>query len=232
MRKYQILAMTTESGMFLVFEGLEGVGKTRLASECASRLREEGRDAVVVPEFSNGEIGRILRRRAKVDPFLRDPDRRSAFTQALLVASDTAFAAEYSIAPLLGRGVVVLKDRYRESVVACQHVGLVEEYGLSFQQAIRRLVFVADLIPVEPDLTLYLEASKETRRNRIIRRRRVFQGSEWSTAEEIMKNREAAYEALMNDYPWATVPVRVSTESDVATVVERMMELITMHLGD
>jgi thymidylate kinase len=196
--------------MFVVFEGLEGVGKTTLARQCAEHLTRRGLRAVVVPEFSVSPIGDYLHSRLTKDPFLREPGLQTAITQIMSVAADTAHAAEYNIAPALAQYDVVIKDRYRESLVACQHVSLVEEYGWCAAEAIDALVRVAALIPINPQITFYLCAPASVRHARLATR------DDYSSScapDEVryMSLRELAYERLLTAYPWAPKPLRVDT---------------------
>lgn len=102
------------SGLFIVFEGLDGAGKTTQLQRLATRLQQSGHDVVCLKEPTNGPWGQKLRQLAQegrhVEPetelawFLND--RREDVAQAIL--------------PALAGGQIVLLDRYYFSTMAYQ----------------------------------------------------------------------------------------------------------------
>ncbi len=217
--------------LFVVFEGMEGVGKTTLLQECAKELNRNSIETVTVTEFSDSPIGAYLKRRLHSDPFLREPGSRTALTQIFVIAADTAYAVEHSVKSLIERDVVVLKERYRDSIVACQHISLVDEYGWNEDQAVNRLIELAGMIIVDPDLTLYLHAPEVVRMRRLGKRKESARLT-GQHAIEIMRRRAKVYDKLYEQYPWVPLPILVSTENDIKVTVHSICELITRTLKD
>lgn len=105
-------------GLFVAFEGGEGVGKTTQLTRAAAWLREQGHQVVETREPGGTALGRELRR------LVLDPDRHvTPRAEALLYAADRAQHVETVIEPALAAGELVLTDRYVDSTLAYQGAG-------------------------------------------------------------------------------------------------------------
>lgn len=104
--------------MLIVFEGPEGAGKTTQLQKLASRLAAAGLESVVLREPGGTPLGDAIR------GLLLDAGRViSPAAEALLFMASRAELVEREIDPLLGRGVVVLMDRFFLSTYAYQIAG-------------------------------------------------------------------------------------------------------------
>ena len=112
---------TTTPGLFVVFEGGDGVGKSTQVVELVSRLRNRRIEPVVTRQPGGTPIGEKLRE------LLLDPGHPelTARTEALVYAADKAQHVEEVILPALARGDVVVCDRYVDSMIAYQGAGRV-----------------------------------------------------------------------------------------------------------
>lgn len=110
------------TGLFISFEGVDGVGKTtqvrRLKQYCAA----QGREVVVTREPGGTELGKAIRKLLLhgVDQASVDIASRA---EALLFAADRAQHVTEVIRPALERGAVVITDRYLDSSLAYQAGG-------------------------------------------------------------------------------------------------------------
>ena len=111
----------TTPGLFVVFEGGDGVGKSTQVVELVSRLRNRRIEPVVTRQPGGTPIGEKLRE------LLLDPGHPelTARTEALVYAADKAQHVEEVILPALAHGKVVVCDRYVDSMIAYQGAGRV-----------------------------------------------------------------------------------------------------------
>ncbi len=112
---------TTTPGLFVVFEGGDGVGKSTQVVELVSRLRNRRIEPVMTRQPGGTPIGEKLRE------LLLDPGHPelTARTEALVYAADKAQHVEEVILPALAQGKVVVCDRYVDSMIAYQGAGRV-----------------------------------------------------------------------------------------------------------
>ena len=104
--------------MFVSFEGLDGSGKTTQIDRLEQRLRARGCAVTRVREPGGTEIGERVR------ALLLDPDIDIApRAELLLFAAARAHLCETVVRPALGRGEVVLADRFFDSTTAYQMGG-------------------------------------------------------------------------------------------------------------
>lgn len=106
------------NGLFVAFEGGEGVGKSTQIALAAAWLRELGHAVVITREPGGTPLGAELRRLV-LDP-AGDVTPRA---EALLYAADRAHHVETVLQPALARGEVVITDRYVDSTLAYQGAG-------------------------------------------------------------------------------------------------------------
>lgn len=101
-------------GLFVVFEGVDGAGKSSQLARLAARVAATGREVVRLVEPTHGPIGGEIRRRAREGPPL------TAREELDLFVADRRQNVADNVRPALARGAVVLQDRYYFSTAAYQ----------------------------------------------------------------------------------------------------------------
>jgi dTMP kinase len=138
------------SGRLITIEGVDGTGKTTLATALLEHLTRHGVDARLMREPGGVETSERIRELVK-DPALTVGAR----AEALLYAAARAQLVEQALVPVLESGAWVLLDRFVDSSLAYQGVGR----GLGVD-AVRELNLFATG-GLTPDRTLLLSLDPE-----------------------------------------------------------------------
>jgi dTMP kinase len=142
--------------MFVTFEGGDGSGKSTQAELAAAFLAETGREVVATREPGGTPLGELIR------GLLLDGPEMTAWAEASLFAAARAELAERVIRPALGRGAIVVSDRYVDSSLAYQGVAR----GLGIERVLDLNAAVADLLPDRTFVLLVDEAIAAARLGR------------------------------------------------------------------
>ena len=146
-------------GRLITIEGVDGAGKTTLATGLRDALRGRGIEAELLREPGGVELSERLREVVK-DPGLTV----SAEAEALICAAARAQLVIEAVVPRLERGTWVILDRFVDSSLAYQGAGR----GLGVE-AVRELNRVATG-SVVPDRTLLLVLPRDLARSRATER--------------------------------------------------------------
>jgi dTMP kinase len=145
-------------GCLITIEGVEGAGKSTQVARLAKWLESAGARVVPTSEPDGSPLGpwvrRVLADRSPVDPL----------TECFLFATARAEHVRRVIRPALGRGAVVLCDRYADSTVAYQGYG--RGVPLEVIAELNRLATDG----LMPDLTLVLDLDPDEGLRRVRRR--------------------------------------------------------------
>lgn len=135
------------AGLFVVFEGGDGVGKSTQARLLCDWLAEAGHEVVPTFEPGEGPIG------AQIRHILLSPttENLAPRAEALLFAADKAQHVHAVVRPALERGAVVVSDRYVDSTLAYQGAGRVLD-----RADLERINWWATT-DLRPDLTVLLD---------------------------------------------------------------------------
>jgi dTMP kinase len=102
-------------GLFIVFEGLDGAGKTTQVHLLCERLRHSGYGVVPLKEPTDGPWGRNIRHLARYGR-----QHVPLETELTWFLEDRRQDVEHNIKPALARGDIVVLDRYYFSTMAYQ----------------------------------------------------------------------------------------------------------------
>jgi len=204
------------SGLFISFEGIDGVGKSTQADLLETWLTGQGKTVVRTLEPGGTDVGIEIRK-----ILLHHRGDLAPRAEAALFAADRAHHVASKIRPALERGEIVITDRYFDSSVAYQGAGR----ELS-QKEVRDLSIwaVGGLLP---DLTVLLDLPAEVARNR-----RNGSGTEPDRLEsekiEFFERARQAYLDLAKAEPnrFLVIDASETVEQMQAQIVDRVAGLI------
>lgn len=138
-------------GIFITFEGMDGSGKTTQMHRLAERLRSLGRTVLETAEPGGPPIAQKIRR------ILLDSANQelSPATEILLYFASRAQNVDEWILPALGRGEIVLSDRFTDSSLVYQGVG--RGLGIDAVSELERIACRG----LKPDLTILVDVDAE-----------------------------------------------------------------------
>ncbi len=135
--------------LFIVFEGLDGSGKSTQARLLVRRLRRRAYPSLLTHEPGGTPLGESLRRLLKLRP------DNCSFAELVLFIAARAQLVEEVVRPALETGVTVVADRYAASTVAYQGHG--RELPLALVEQLNH----AATGGLNPDLTVLLDLPAE-----------------------------------------------------------------------
>lgn len=135
--------MTTEEGILIVIEGLDGAGLSTQAALLAKYLSEKNKKVILTKEPTSSPIGNLIKSALNRKPEL------SLLTLQLLFAADRAEHLEREIEPALRANKIVISDRYILSSLAFGSVDNDLEFLKQINSTFRKpdLTFIIDTPP-------------------------------------------------------------------------------------
>jgi dTMP kinase len=180
------------SGKFIVFEGVEGSGKTTQIGQTAAWLEtnpQRDRSVMITREPGGTKLGQQIRQ-----ILLDDLDNCVSYrTELLLYAADRAQHVEALIRPHLDRGDIVLCDRFTDSTIAYQG------YGRGFDRDEIDRVNQLATGGLQSDLTFWLDLDVKIGLERVLLRGKPDR-MERATIDFHQRVRQG-YQELANVYP-------------------------------
>lgn len=149
--------MVLEKGVLIVFEGIDGSGKSTQAEILFKRLQEEDFDVVYFREPSKGKWGRKIKKKAL------HPDSLTPEEELGLFLKDRRENVEKNLKPALKKKRVVILDRYYYSTIAYQGAKGIDE------ELIARM---NEEFVVEPDLVFIFDIDPQKGLERIENRKK------------------------------------------------------------
>ena len=142
-----IKMFTSNRGVFISFEGIDGCGKSTQVSLLLSRLNDQGIKTKLVREPGGTKISEKIRNILLNKNYYEMSSR----TEALLMTASRAQLTKEEIIPALEKGIFVIADRFKDSTLAYQGGGR----GLNTEFLIGLNDFAT--FEIDPDLTFFLD---------------------------------------------------------------------------
>jgi len=194
-----------ENGLFVVFEGIDGSGKSSCMGSVASELRKKN-NVIVTSEPTKGKIGTVIRSSPELLPE----------TEALLFTADRAeHTAE--IKKWLSENNIVLCDRYYASTVAYQSA------KLDGRSADRHWLMRMNLnVIIEPDATFLFDIDPEKGLERVESRGSKSKFERLEYLREVRRN----YLKIAKKHNFVIIDASGSREDVLRDVMEHISKLI------
>lgn len=211
-------------GMFITFEGGEGAGKSTQIARLAATLRGMGHEVVLTREPGGSPGAEAVRHvilSGAAEPF-------GPAMEAILFAAARADHVDQVIRPAIGRGAIVLCDRFVDSSRVYQGVTGGLEPG--FMQALET-VAVAGMMP---DLTIILDIDPQVGMRRATKRRgdEVADRFEKEGLEVHRRRRDAFLEIARSEPERCVVIDAARPPASVATAIVRAVQGLVAARSD
>ena len=138
----------SRKGFFIVFEGIDGSGKSTQIELLTMKLKRAGIDVIVEQEPTNSIIGKLIRDYAEAGDRYLSPE-----AEALLFSADRIEHSNH-IKSNLEQGVTIICDRFYHSTYAYQGASGV---NINWLKTLQKNVVKPDLIillDIDPDVSL------------------------------------------------------------------------------
>lgn len=216
-----IEAISKPSGKLIVFEGVEGCGKTTQIQRSLAWLQDlcTTKRVVVTLEPGGTEWGCCIRRlllEHSGEKPLQD------LTELFLYAADRAQHVEEVLKPQLELGAIILCDRYTDSTIAYQGYG--RGLNLSLIEQLNSIATGG----LESDLTIWLDVDVEVS----LARKRGRGTADRIEQEKITFHQRVqhGYTELAKAYPNRIV--RVDASLNETAVQEQIQAILRQHLAE
>ena len=218
------------SGFFITFEGLDGSGKTTQLRRLAAVLSNEGRAVTTLRQPGGTPLGDRIRAALLDSRADADVGGIAPETELALMFADRAQSLHQVIRPALGRGEVVLCDRYTDSSEAYQGAGR----GLGAERVLALHQAVCD--GFQPDLTFLLLPSLVSCLHRARRRNERHERVSGSSENRFELEGDAFYERIDRQYRQIAVRdpdrvVAIMGDLPIDDVTEHVLAVARQRLG-
>jgi len=207
-------------GKFIVFEGIDGSGKTTQINQLSKWLITNkliSKNKLVITREPGGtELGKSIRSLLLDSSREQNPD---SITELLLYAADRAQHVNEIIRPTLNKGDWVISDRFCGSTLAYQGYGRKLDIKL-----IKNLEEIATL-GISPDITFLLEIPVEESIKRRINKKDDRIEKE---GREFLSNVSIGFQELSKNSKWKTISAINSKEkimSEIQSEIKRLIKI-------
>ena len=206
-------------GKFIVFEGIDGSGKTTQINQLSkwlisTDLIPENNKLVITREPGGTKLGKSIRSLLLDTSIEKSPD---SITELLLYAADRSQHVNEIIRPTLDQGDWVISDRFCGSTLAYQGYGRKLDINL-----IKDLEAIATQ-GIAPDITFLLDIPiEESIRRRSNRKDDRIE----KEGREFLSNVSIGFQSLSEDSNWKKISAIDSKEKIISEIKSEIQKLI------
>jgi dTMP kinase len=209
-------------GKFIVFEGIDGSGKTTQINQISkwligTNIIPKSNQLVITREPGGTNLGKSIRSLLLDTSSGKNPD---SITELLLYAADRSQHVNEIIRPSLNKGDWIISDRFSGSTLAYQGYGRKVDIKL-----IKDLETIATQ-GISPDITFLLDIPVEESMKRRINRKddRIEQ-----EGREFLSNVSLGFQALSEDRKWKKISAVNTKESIMSEIQSEIKKLIKIY---
>ena len=154
--------MYKKKPFFIVFEGVEGCGKSYQSNKLYKRLKKKKIETLLTREPGGTKSSELIRNLILKDYFTQDSEEKfDKYTDTLLYLAARNEHIKNKIKPALLKKKVVICDRFVDSTIAYQVYG--KKVKLNFIKNIHKQI----LNGIKPNIVFVLKVSKQSSRKRL-----------------------------------------------------------------
>jgi dTMP kinase len=158
--------MYKKKPLFIVFEGVEGCGKSFQSKKLLYNLKKKKIDSLLTREPGGTKSAELIRNLILKDYFSKDnQDKFDKYTDTLLYLAARNEHVKNKILPALKKKKIVICDRFTDSTLAYQVYG--KKININFINNIHKHI----LDGLKPNITFILKVSAKASRKRLQIRR-------------------------------------------------------------
>ena len=159
--------MYKKKPFFIVFEGVEGCGKSYQCKKLVNNLKKKKISALLTREPGGTNSAELIRNLILKDYFRKDntKEKFDKYTDTLLYLAARNEHIKNKIKPALKKKSIVICDRFIDSTLAYQVYG--KKVDINFINNIHKLI----LDGIKPNITFVLKVSTDASRRRLNKRR-------------------------------------------------------------
>ncbi len=158
--------MYKKKPFFIVFEGVEGCGKSFQCKKLLNNLQKKNISTILTREPGGTNSAELIRNLILKDYFNKDnKEKFDKYTDTLLYLAARNEHIKNKILPALKKRSVVICDRFTDSTLAYQVYG--KKININFINNIHKFI----LNGIRPNITFLLKVSPNASRKRLIKRR-------------------------------------------------------------
>ena len=158
--------MYKKKPLFIVFEGVEGCGKSYQSKKLYQNLIKKKIPTLLTREPGGTESAELIRSLILKDYFSKKvKEKFDKYTDTLLYLASRNEHVKNKIIPALKSKKIVLCDRFVDSTIAYQVYG--KKVNFKFIKNIHKVI----LNKLKPDITFILKVSKKSAKSRLLKRK-------------------------------------------------------------
>ena len=158
--------MLKNKSLFIVFEGVEGCGKSFQSKRLIKNLKKININALLTREPGGTKSAELIRNLILKDYFNKNKNEKfDKYTDTLLYLAARNEHIKTKIRPALKRKKIVICDRFIDSTIAYQVYG--KKVNFKFIKNIHDFI----LNGIKPDLTFVLKVNPKSAKNRLKQRK-------------------------------------------------------------